>query len=179
MVTNRALENVYSRPQGVPLRHAGARLCVVFDRIQRLAATLVPSLQVTKSHIGLAAYLGNTEIHSPCAYYLSFMLGRTNDHLGASLNDPAASRETNAGKQNGLACKCTADPLYTGPVYREYTGPELYRPLFSARGFPHRFLISRGGPRRGDVSCTGGMGEKRCSNQFRIHISLQGGLRGN
>ena len=61
------------------------------------------------------------------------------------------------------------------------SGPELYRPLFPARGFPHRFVISRRGPRRGDVSCAGGMhmGEKWCSNQFRIHISLQGGLRGN
>ena len=43
---------------------------------------------------------------------------------------------------------------------------ELYRPLFSARGFPHRFVIWRGGPRREDVSCAGGMGEKWCSNQI-------------
>ena len=46
------------------------------------------------------------------------------------------------------------------------SGPELYRPLFPARGFPHRFVIWRGGPRREDVSCAGGMGEKWCSNQI-------------
>ena len=49
-------------------------------------------------------------------------------------------------------------------------GPELYRPLFSARGFPHRFVISRGGPRRGDVSCAGGMGEKCLDLQAYLHV---------